>query len=1138
VEQGATSEISPDFCAPAWDESERLAALDRYGILDSERDVVFDRIADLASAMLDTPIAVVNFIAADRQWFKAEIGIGTDELPLDVSICRYAILQPGVFVVPDLSHDPRFANNPLVATVDGLRFYAGALLVTTDGLPVGTICVLDTKPRPFGISERQKHGLETLAAQTMDALDRHAAARQQQYFLALGEALHSTLDPQEVMKIATRSLGSYLGVARVGFGYVDDIGKTLTIAEDWSDGTLAPIADTLLLDDFGYVGEKIRTGEITAVGDVKNHPEIDDTAQAAYAGLGVRATLVFPLVRKDHAVATFYLHSAKPRHWGDDEIALVGETAALLWTAVEQRRAEMAMRSRSLELEALIENSPIGFAYFDAQHRYRRINAELASTNGLSVNAHIGHRIEDLLPQNAQTVVPLLDQVFATGETIRAFEVVGETPREPGVTRYWLSSYYPVMNGDSIVAVGAWVIDITERRLQEESQRESEAMLHQAQELGGVGSWAWDHAKGEGIVSPSYRHLHDLPESDRPIRSEDLLAIMHPDDRETFKSAVALGLKTGERITIEYRLTRADGSTRWIRGIGQRHEDDLLKTSGIAEDVTDTRSQIDAVIQSEAKFRSVYEQAAVGIARVALDGKFVDVNDRFATIAGHERSLVGKTFQSITHPDDLALDLRNVNQLLAGSISSYTMEKRYVTEAGGTVWVNLAVGLVRTVGGEPEYFVAVIEDISERKRAQDAIADREAQIRRLNADLERRVSERTHQLTKANTDLAAEIERRESVQARLVQSKKLEALGQMTSGLAHDFNNIVAAIASGFTMIADWSDDPRVLEVAEHGIEAGKRGGALVKQLMAFARQQKLDLRTVDIATVIDGAMPLIRRSVPSVDVSLHMEAQLPLVRTDPVQVEAALVNFAVNARDAMSDGGRLRIEVRHCEADDLSLPSDLRTTPCVAISVTDTGHGMSATVLERVMEPFFTTKEIGKGTGLGLATAQGFATQSGGGLTIESAESVGTTVTLFLPCAHDVAVELHEQSVSDSDNPIVGTILLVDDDNAVRTMTAFQLTDLGAVVLQADSATRAIELLTTSNEIDAVITDIVMPVRDGHALAIDIRAAYPALPIMFLSGNADQSRLEGELVLAKPFTREELQSAVRTLLQGKSVRQ
>jgi PAS domain S-box-containing protein len=217
------------------------------------------------------------------------------------------------------------------------------------------------------------------------------------------------------------------------------------------------------------------------------------------------------------------------------------------------------------------------------------------------------------------------------------------------------------------------------------------------------------------------------------VRNGDLLAIMHPDDCAAFRAAVARGLETGERIVVEYRITTGEGAVRWIRGIGQRHADNAFKTSGIAEDVTETRSQVDAVIQSEAKFRSVYEQAAVGIARVALDGRFVEVNDRFAAIAGHEGSLVGKTFQAITHPDDLNLDLRNVEALLAGSINSYTMEKRYITAQKEIVWVNLAVGLVRTANGEPDYFVSVVEDVTERKRAQDAMAESEARIRLLSA---------------------------------------------------------------------------------------------------------------------------------------------------------------------------------------------------------------------------------------------------------------------------------------------------------------------------------------------------------------------------------------------------------------------
>jgi PAS domain S-box-containing protein len=1119
-------------CAePPWDEAARLAALARYGILDSQRDAEFDHIAEIVAAMFEAPIAVVNFIASDRQWFKAEIGIGTDTLPLDVSICRFAILQSDMLVVPDLATDSRFAGNPLVAQQGGLRFYAGALLKTADGLPLGTVCVLDTAPRPDGITERQRTGLLAAADMTMAALERHAAARREQYLASLRDLLRAEGDPEAAMSGAARMLGEHLGVAQVGVGQIDEAGDAMIVASEWHDGRMPSLTGRWRFSDFGTIGAMVQAGHQLVIDDVIADAAIGP-AQAIFQQTGTRAALVMPMVRDGRAVAALFINHLEARRWTNDDLELVQSTLHKLWLTVERHRAEAKTRTRSLELESLVTHAPIGLAYFDRGHRYIRVNAELASINGVSIDAHIGQRIEDLLPINANAVVPLLDQVFSSGEAVRAFEISGETPRTPGVQHHWLTSYFPVWEDGDVIAVGAWVIDITERRKEEEARKASEAMLRQAQELGGVGSWEWDHTTGIGRVSDSYCRLHGVDCPDGTLDRAALLAIMHPNDRASFLETVGRGLHSGERTVTEYRVLLPDGSIRSIRGIGQRIGDkSCLRTSGIVEDVTEARAQIEAVAASEAKFKSVYEQAAVGIARVAPDGTIVEANDRFAAIAGHEGSLVGKTFQTITHPDDLESDLENLSQLVAGTIPSYTIEKRYITSKGDTVWVNLAVGIVRDPHGEPSYFVSVIEDITERRLANERLAESEARVRALNAQLERRVAERTDALLQANNELKAEIVRREAIQAQLVQSKKLEALGRMTSGLAHDFNNLVAAITTGFTLISKWSDDPRVLEVAEHGVAAGDRGGMLVKQLMAFARQQKLELRSVDVVKVVNDAMPLIRRSLPGIDVTLDLAEDLPPVRTDAVQVESALINFAINARDAMERGGTFAVTARAVPQNDPALPPEIGHIPCVALTATDNGTGMSAPVLERVMEPFFTTKDVGRGTGLGLATVQGFAIQSGGALSIESVEGEGTSVTLWLPCTDAKADTSTAASAWITHETFHGRILLVDDDALVRTLTSTQLREMGLDVVVADNAISAIEELKGNLAFDAVITDIIMPGRDGFDLAEEIGQLWPQLPILFLTGNADRQRLAGRAVLDKPFSEAELKAAVSLLV-------
>ena len=415
-----------------------------------------------------------------------------------------------------------------------------------------------------------------------------------------------------------------------------------------------------------------------------------------------------------------------------------------------------------------------------------------------------------------------------------------------------------------------------------------------------------------------------------------------------------------------------------------------------------------------------------------------------------------------------------------------------------------------------------------------ALEQSREQYRILNERLEERVAERTAALQKANARLADEVRRREATQAALVQAQKLEALGQLTSGIAHDFNNIVAAISGGFSVIERRTSDPRLIEVSRHGVKAAERGAALVKQLLAFARQQVLTPVTVRLPNLLAEAEPLLRRSVgPAIDLKVDCPETLWPVRVDPVQLETALINLAVNARDAMPDGGTLVMEARPCPVGAADHPSELGFRDAVAIRVIDDGCGMPPDILRHVVEPFFTTKGPGKGTGLGLPMVHGFAHQSGGTLKIESEPGRGTVVTLYLPQSDAMDEEASAaETVRDiSRHHGNATILLVDDDEQVRAVTAAQLSDLGYTIIEARSGQDALDKLEARPSVDAVLSDVVMPGMDGPAMAAVLATRRPALPILFMTGRADLSKLAGQAVIEKPFTPSKLAHAILDLL-------
>jgi signal transduction histidine kinase len=409
------------------------------------------------------------------------------------------------------------------------------------------------------------------------------------------------------------------------------------------------------------------------------------------------------------------------------------------------------------------------------------------------------------------------------------------------------------------------------------------------------------------------------------------------------------------------------------------------------------------------------------------------------------------------------------------------------------VIVDFQLAPLRDEDGQITHIVASGVPVDERIAA-------EQQLRSLNRSLEQRVAE--------------EVERREAAMSALVQSQKLDALGQLTAGIAHDFNNVVAAISGGFHLVQKWSRQDKVKEVARLGADAAKRGSELVKHLLAFARQQVLAPRSVDLHELIENIMPLIAQSLGrGITLKVDCPADIGMVLVDPVQLETALINLAVNARDAMPGGGDLLIA--GCPAHD---------GEAIAITVRDTGEGMSPEVLSRALEPFFTTKEQGKGTGLGLAMVHGFARQSGGALAVESRVGHGTSVTLTLPRAVEAQGDAAPAEAVDQPGPAHGrAILLIDDDDLVRTVTSHQLQDMGHRVVEASSGDMAISLLADDCDVDLVLCDVVMPRESGPAVAARIRKLWPGTPIVFMTGHANRDQLKGEAILDKPFTPRQL---------------
>ena len=428
------------------------------------------------------------------------------------------------------------------------------------------------------------------------------------------------------------------------------------------------------------------------------------------------------------------------------------------------------------------------------------------------------------------------------------------------------------------------------------------------------------------------------------------------------------------------------------------------------------------------------------------------------------------------------------------------------------------------------------------------------ELERLNAELERRVAERTSALEASRTELQAlnrnlearidqRTQEREQALAQFFEAQKVDTIGQLTRGVAHDFNNLLMAMLGSLELLQKrLPDDPSARRLLGNAMKGAERGAALTQRLLAFARRQELRLEPVSLSDLIAGTRDLLSRSLgPGVAIVERVSARLPAVLADSNQLELALMNLALNARDAMPDGGSLTISATE-EAIEPGARISLQPGRYVRLTVADSGQGMDEDTLVRAAEPFFTTKGAGKGAGLGLSMVHGLAAQSGGALRLRSSLGKGTEVDLILPIAPKPASRFpKETSLASADALGRATVLLVDDDALVCDGTAAMLEDLGHTVIEATSASGALRLLESNPDVDLVITDHAMPGMTGVELARTVRDRYPDLPIVLATGFAELPAGPGSGQdlprLSKPFLQRDLAAAIakhrrRPLLQ------
>jgi PAS domain S-box-containing protein len=583
---------------------------------------------------------------------------------------------------------------------------------------------------------------------------------------------------------------------------------------------------------------------------------------------------------------------------------------------------------------------------------------------------------------------------------------------------------------------------------------------------------------------------------DEVMRDEQPLLILPPEVRE--EMARHSESRNGEEerdIHYSLRSERRDGTLIELEIYASRLMlDGRVALAGTVLDTTQHMAADAALRESESRFRGAFDQAFTGMAISAPDGRWLQVNRALCDMLGYtNEEMCSRTFQSVTHADDIESNVALKDSLFRGEVQGYRTEKRFIHKDGSTVWAALHVSAVRNAQGTAIHMLAEMHDFTARKRAEMALKESEAQLHH---------------------------------------AQKMEAVGRLAGGVAHDFNNLLSVIGCNAEIGEDLTRDG--FAAAEEFVEirtAVDRAATLTRQLLSFSRRQVLARAPISINDVVIGVERMLRRVIGE-DVGLQttLDEHAGVVVADRGQLEQVLMNLAVNARDAMPSGGRIVIATQRLG------------TGHVAISVTDNGSGMDEETRARAFDPFFTTKESGKGTGLGLSTVYGIVQQSGGEVIIASELSRGTTVTVTLPVHvsddENVLPFVPSQIISPSAAEATGdTILLVEDEPGVRAVTRKILVRLGYRVIEAPNGADALSLWSTHRaDVRLVLTDLVMPLMGGRELAERLHKAGTDVPVLFMSGYADEERygalpMEAELI-GKPISADVLRDRIGALLR------
>jgi PAS domain S-box-containing protein len=1103
--------------------------------------------------MVDDQLRMILANKTLLQW-NQRLGLETDILGK-----RFYDIFP--FLPPKVQEEYHqvLINGQLLITEEETRIGGREIFTETRKIPIleeGKVVRIISVIRD--ITERKK----AEEARVQSEAETKRVAQENATMAEIGRIISSTLHIEEVYERFAEEVRTLIPFDRIAINLIDLGSQAITVAyvlgidvEGRRQGEVYPLEGSI---NEGVIqtrsGILIQNQEEDAL---KRFPALRSTFQA-----GIRSILTVPLISKDQVMGVLHFRSLQAGAYKEADVRLaerVGhQIAGAIANAelfVEQKRAEMELSIERARFQTLAEHAPFGMLMVDKAGAFRYVNPKFREL--------FGYDLEDVPDGRAWFRKAFPDPEYrqqVISQWLKDAEVLTSEEKKPQTFSVTCKdgtmksvAFIPVLleTGEHLVTCE----DVTDRlRTWEARRKRTEQIIHFQNALLDLGKmefpdldtalkrmtevdshmlgvervslWLYNRDRSEILCEDLYiqsRLFHDkgnrLQASDYPryfqaLQESRIIAAHEPiEDPRTNEFGEDYFKRYGitSMMDIPIRLhgemvgILCHGHTGAKKEWTREEEEFAASIADLASLFLETferKRTEEALRESEARYHSLFDGVPVGLYRSAPDGKMIDANRTFIQMLGYSdrESLLDMKADEFYVTSEDRIRWKTLLER-EGILHHFEMQLR--RRDGTPLWVEENARAYRGADGRILYYEGSIEDITEKKQATAEML---------------------------------------SLQEQLRQSQKMEAVGRLAGGIAHDFNNLLTVI-SGYSQLSLSTlqeRDPLRENITEIQ-RATERAASLTRQLLAFSRRQILDMRLIDLNLIVQDLDKMLRRVIgEDIELATLLDKNLWTVRSDPSQIEQVILNLSVNARDAMPKGGKLTIETSnvHVDQERASAPMSVKPGPCVRLSITDTGVGMSLEVMERAFEPFFTTKEKGRGTGLGLSTVYGIVKQSGGDVWVHSEVGTGTTFEMFLPKAEETAGALKLSPPPPDRLQGSETILLVEDEASVRILTSKTLRSYGYHILEAANGEEAIRIVQADPaKIHLLLTDVVMPGMSGREVADRISPLFPEMKVLYISGYTDSAIVHhgvldpGTTLLLKPFKPDTLAQKVRGVL-------